>query len=88
MADAGAGVFIDPYREYRRLQTNTEATGVSVLEAEGSRTQEMPQNASTDQNNTSHAKQMALASGISLAKFLGRSSRGLFVGKRSADPLV
>ncbi|CAG8384820.1 unnamed protein product [Penicillium salamii] len=79
MADAGAGVFIDPYREYRRLQTNTEATGVSVLEAEGSRTQEMPQNASTDQNDTSHAKQMALASGISLAKFLGRSSRGLFV---------
>ncbi|CAG8948123.1 unnamed protein product [Penicillium salamii] len=81
MADAGAGVFIDPYREYRRLQntTETESAGVTVPEAEGSRAPEMAQNISMDPKDSSHAKQVALASAISLAKFLGRTSRGIFM---------
>ncbi|CAG8067607.1 unnamed protein product [Penicillium salamii] len=79
MADAGAGVFIDPYREYRRLQTTGDTAGVSATEAEGRSTPEMPQNTNADMKDSSHARQVALASAISLAKFLGRSSRGVFV---------
>lgn len=86
MADAGAGIFIDPYKEYQRLQNTTEITGVS-LTATGSSSKMMASSnavttagaASADSSNSNFAKQMALASAISLTKFLGTSSRGAFV---------
>ncbi|OQD70782.1 hypothetical protein PENPOL_c001G00121 [Penicillium polonicum] len=94
MADATAGIFIDPYKECQRLRSNRNTrpeipvstsmplpTGsLSTTETEASMRRDaadvLSNHASNDSN---YARQMALASAISLGKFLGRSSRGMFV---------
>jgi hypothetical protein len=76
MAHASAGIIIDPYKEYRRLRNTAETF---PLGGAGPVTTEPLNDLGTDQNDSRYAKQMAIASGISLAKFLGRSSRGAFV---------
>ncbi|KAJ5546567.1 hypothetical protein N7494_004152 [Penicillium frequentans] len=73
MADATAGIIIDPYKEYRRLRATTEGSttdGAAPVAINPLK---------KDPNGSNYAKQMAIASAISLAKFLGRSSRGVFV---------
>lgn len=83
MADAGAGIFTDPYREYQRLQRAAEITGVSSTSTDDScdtaAYSDAVSAASATPSDSRLAKQMALASAISLAKFLARSSRGAFV---------
>ncbi|CAG7921989.1 unnamed protein product [Penicillium olsonii] len=80
MADAGAGIFVDPYKEYRRLQATPETNGDSSrTESNARETSNAPQSIGTNSNDSSHGRQIALASALSLAKFLGRSSRGAFV---------
>lgn len=92
MADAGARIFTDPYREYQRLQRATEITGVSsaatgescdTAARSDAGSSASAASAATTANavpsDSRLAKQMALASAISLAKFLARSSRGAFV---------
>lgn len=76
VADATAGIIIDPYKEYRRLRAITEA---SPSDSPVPVTNEPLNNLAPDTNDLNYAKQMAIASGISLAKFLGRSSRGALV---------
>lgn len=73
MADATAGIIIDPYKEYRRLRATTEGSttdGAAPVAIKPLK---------KDPNGSNYAKQMAIASAISLAKFLGRSSRGVIV---------
>ncbi|KAJ5573899.1 uncharacterized protein N7459_008326 [Penicillium hispanicum] len=81
MADAMAGIVIDPYKEYRRLRTGAETTEtLSAADADSRMTDQSLHSPGVEPDpNNSYAKQMALASAISLAKFLGRSSRGAFV---------
>ncbi|KAF7587318.1 UDP-Glycosyltransferase [Aspergillus hancockii] len=80
MADATAGILIDPYKEYKRLQSgNNQDASISKT---SSRTPigTSPTTHAADPNpDSDYAKQMALASAISLGKFLGRSSRGALV---------
>lgn len=76
MVDATAGIIIDLYKEYRRLRATSEAFPTDCA---ASVIAEPLNNLEPDPNETNYAKQMAIASGISLAKFLGRSSRGAFV---------
>ncbi|KAJ6006146.1 hypothetical protein N7451_004090 [Penicillium sp. IBT 35674x] len=76
MADATAGIIIDPYKEYRRLRAIAEripTDGAAPVITEPLN------NLETNSNDCNYAKQMAIASAISFAKFLGRSSRGALV---------
>ncbi|KAJ5499096.1 UDP-glucuronosyl/UDP-glucosyltransferase [Penicillium expansum] len=94
MADATAGIFIDPYQECKRLRSNRHTrlaipvaastllpTGLlSTTEIQASTSHDAADVASNHaSNDPNYARQMALASAISLGKFLGRSSRGMFV---------
>ncbi|KAJ5826653.1 hypothetical protein N7447_003416 [Penicillium robsamsonii] len=95
MADASTGVFIEPYKEYKRLRSNrsheTSALGLSTSStrceissitdsvAPTATASSSSITASTEHNEPEYAKRMALASATSFGKFLGRSSRGAFV---------
>ncbi|KAJ5766000.1 uncharacterized protein N7511_003616 [Penicillium nucicola] len=86
MADATAGIFIDPYKEYKYLRSirNSSLSGpteVASTTAIAASTNHLDVNVDPDHppNDPEYAKRMALASAISLGRFLGRSSRGMFI---------
>jgi hypothetical protein len=82
MANATAGIFIDPYKEYKHLRSSRDSSHSSSANVPSTThlaisTSDLSEE--TKPNDPEYAKQMALASAISLGKFLGRSSRGMFV---------
>jgi hypothetical protein len=83
MVDATAGIFIDPYKEYKHLRSSRNSN--PSISAEVPSTTHITTHLDVDvdpnhlPNDPEYARQMALASAISLGKFLGRSSRGMFV---------
>lgn len=95
MADATIGIFIDPYKEYKRLQSGRNSDGAVFLPLSDAHlttscSRVTASSAATPTSNlcletnlsiqdTEYPKHMALASAISLGKFLGRSSRGVFI---------
>ena len=62
MADATAGIILDPYREYKRYRSTSNPEDTPTTDPQTS--------------NPNHARQMLLLSLTSLGKFLGRASRG------------
>ncbi|OQD83914.1 hypothetical protein PENSOL_c136G07326 [Penicillium solitum] len=95
MAEASTGVLIEPYKEYKRLRSNssheTSALGSSTSSTTcgcSSVTESVTPAAaassrsitpSSEHNEPEYAKGMVLASATSFGKFLGRTSRGAFV---------
>ncbi|KAF9883640.1 UDP-Glycosyltransferase [Aspergillus nanangensis] len=95
MADATTGVFIEPYKEYKRLRSSGRQETSALVSSspwtipESSLVTQAVTSAapasssvimpSTESKEPAYAKRMALASATSLGKFLGRSSRGAFV---------
>lgn len=83
MADATAGIFTDPYKEYKHLRSSRNSNPSILAEVPSTTHITTHLDIAVDPNplpnDPEYAKQMALASAISLGKFLGRSSRGMFV---------
>ncbi|KAF5856518.1 UDP-Glycosyltransferase [Aspergillus alliaceus] len=82
MADATAGIFIDPYKEYKRLRYSRSRDVSKAPSTTELATLEISQPLSDPKPNSDdpdYARQMALASATSLGIFLGRSSRGALV---------
>lgn len=88
LADATAGIIRDPYIEYKRhhrtvrsQESNSTPTSISesaIITPETSNTTTRSVSSDPEETNN-YAKQMALASANSFAKFLGRSSKGALV---------
>lgn len=66
MADATAGIILDPYREYKRHRSMSDPEGTLTTDSQT--------------GNPNHTRQMILLSITSLGKFLGRVSRGALLG--------
>lgn len=95
MGDATMGIFVDPYKEYKLLQSGGNRDGAhfkpisdDVLTTDRSRSLASSANTATSDlllepnvptRDLDYAKRMGLASAISFGKFLGRSSRGVFI---------
>ncbi|KAJ5161084.1 hypothetical protein N7492_006476 [Penicillium capsulatum] len=94
MADATVGIFVDPYKEYRRLQSRRDSDATVIMPVLDTHSMSRfshstPSCATTvvsnsppgqrPVHNSEYARHMALASAISLGKFLGRSTRGTFI---------
>lgn len=80
MANATAGIFLDPYKEYRRHQlSQNQDDSTSRSRSTTSNTSVVRTEFTLEVEDTDYVKKMALASASSLGKFLGRSSRGALV---------
>lgn len=72
MADATAGIILDPYREYRRHRIQSQPQDNPSL-------QSPPDTHIANTNTEAHTKKVALVAAGSIGKLIGRPSRGALV---------